>query len=260
MAQILARGRWQRTPARTAGGARGKSIDTSASAAMWISPPSTNGAAEMPAISQNRLCMRSSTNAASGRLEASTLINLLHHLRVDVDRELAARVVDDPHMEHRGHAHIDRPDGTCGCRCHQAELEPDWRDADVLMLVPRRERAAGVGAELADSLHLKHRAEQHRAMFAVRVDESLRMPGVHHIARMELARVNHMGGRHVFRPPGPVSRRPRVVPIAIWSDRRERFVVEPLCRGNLLWRRNVVRRLQEGARMSMLGVGPGQAA
>ena len=74
---------------------------------MKISPASANGAAETPAMSQKMLCIRSRTNAASGRLDTSALINLLHHLRVDVDGESTAWVVDDPHVEHRGHADVD---------------------------------------------------------------------------------------------------------------------------------------------------------
>src|SRR5690242_2154998 len=95
------------------------------SAAMKSSPPSANGAAASPAMSQETLWRSISTNAASGRLEVSGLVNRLHHLGIDVDRERAARVVHDPHVQHRRRADADRAERTCGRRRQKTELEAE---------------------------------------------------------------------------------------------------------------------------------------
>src|SRR5438309_6367647 len=190
---------------------------SSARPAMKTSPASANGAAEIPAMSQKVLCISSRTNAASGRLDASALINLFHHLRIDVDGERTAWVVDDPHVQHRRHADVDRADGTgCG-RSHQAELESERREADVLMLVPCGERAAWVGTELADVLHLEHRAEQHGPVLGVGVDQTLRAARVHHVARVDVALV-HPVRRGGVLGAGTVACGPRRVPVAIGPE------------------------------------------
>src|SRR4029077_4673253 len=117
-------------------------------------------------------------NAASGRVDAvSSLINLLHHLWVDVDRELSAGVVDDPDVQHRGRADVDRPERARRAGGHQAELEAERREADVLVLVPRGERPTGIGTEHAEPLHLEHRPEKHWPMLAVCVYQALRALG-----------------------------------------------------------------------------------
>src|SRR5207302_2720520 len=161
IAMPLARRRRQRTPMASMHVPRASSSVATTSPAMWISPPRTNGAAERPAISQNRLCRRRSTNAASGLLDgASGLINSLDHLVVDVDGKRAAWVVHDPDVQHRRSGDVDRTQGTGRRRVHEAELEAERCEADVFVLVPCGERTAGVRSEVADVLHLEHRTEQ----------------------------------------------------------------------------------------------------
>src|SRR5690348_11430705 len=132
--------------------------------AMWTSPPSANGAAEMPAISHARLWRSRSTNAASGREETSEessgRIDPPHDLLVDVDRERAGGVGHDPDVQHRRGADVDRTERARRRRRHQAELDAERREAHVLVLVPCGQRAARVRPELADVLHLEHRAEE----------------------------------------------------------------------------------------------------
>src|SRR5438128_2692772 len=77
---------------------------------------------------------------------------------IDVNREWPCRVVDDPNVQHRRRAYVDGPDGTDRERRHQAELEPEGREADVLVLVPCRQWSAGIRSELVQAWHLEHRA------------------------------------------------------------------------------------------------------
>src|ERR1700680_3402676 len=84
----------------------------------------------------------------------STPVHGRDHGRIDVHRKRAPRGLQEPDVEHRGHADVDRTKRARGEWRHQAELESEWRDADVLVLVPRRQRAAGIGAELIDVLTL----------------------------------------------------------------------------------------------------------
>src|SRR5207249_870703 len=107
---LRARRRRHRTPIASISVASASSIVTTPSAAMKTSPPSANGRAEMPAISQNSACMSSITKAASGRDEALALINLPHQLLVEVDGKRARGVVDDPDVQHRGRRDVERTD------------------------------------------------------------------------------------------------------------------------------------------------------
>src|SRR5437879_2546530 len=230
---------------------------SSARPAMKTSPASANGAAEIPAMTQKMLCISSSTNAASGRLDASALINLLHHLRVDVYGEWAARVVHDPHMQHRRHADVDRAEGARRGQGHQAELDAERREADVLMLMPCGERTARVGTELSDVVHLEHRADQHGPVLGVGVNETLRAARVHHVARVDVALVHPVRGGGVLRA-GTIACGPRRVPVAIWRDGGHSFVVQLFRSPHLFGRCCVVRVLQDRARVSVLRIGPRQ--
>src|SRR4029077_4436146 len=97
----------------------------------------------------------------------------------DVDRERTAlRVVDDPDVQHRRRGHVDGSQRTRRVGGHQAELEPDQGEADVLVLMPRSEGTTGVWSEGADALHLKHRTEQHWPVMCVGVHEALWMVGI----------------------------------------------------------------------------------
>src|ERR1700681_3897331 len=93
-------------------------------------------------------------------------------------------------MEHRGDADVDRADRTGPEWRHEAELEPERCEADVLVLMPRGERAAWVRAELADVLHLEHGADQDGAVLRVGVDEALRTLRVHHVPCVDIALVH----------------------------------------------------------------------
>src|SRR5438552_4596885 len=104
--------------------------ENAASKSMYTSPPSTKGSAEMPARSQNVACMRSKTNAASGRLLAFTSfmsscpVDCSHNRGIDFDREWSAfRVVDDPHVQHRRLGHVDRSQRTRRVRRHKAVFD-----------------------------------------------------------------------------------------------------------------------------------------
>src|SRR5207245_3193562 len=253
IAMPLARRRRQRTPMASMHVPRASSSVATTSPAMWISPARTNGAADRPAINQKRLCSRSRTNAASGRPEgASALINSLDHLLVDVDGKRSTWVVDDPHVQHRRSGDVDRTQWTRRRRRHEAELEAEWREADVLVLMPRGQGTAGVRPEIADVLHLEHRPEQDGTVFRVRVDETLWMFGVHHIGRVDVALVHPVGRRQALRTTRPKSRIPRLVPIAIGCDRDDGLAVSLLRRGLLPGCGDVVGLLQARTHVAAL--------
>src|SRR4029077_18425032 len=130
MAQRRARFRRHRIPMASRHVAMASRSEARPSPSMKGSPAMANGNAEMPATVHSSACMRSSTNAASGRLDVTEYalgaINSLHHLRIDVHRERSALgVVDDPHVEHRRGADVDRTEGARRERGHEAELEAD---------------------------------------------------------------------------------------------------------------------------------------
>src|SRR5438552_15491100 len=161
IAKPLARRRRQRTPIASMHVPRASSSVATTSPAMWISPPRTNGAADRPAISQERLFSRSRTIAASGRPDgASALINSLDHLLVDVDGKRSTWVVDDPHVQHRRSGDVERAQWTRRRRRHEAELEAEWGEADVFVLMPRGQGTDGVRPVISDVLHLAHTHEQ----------------------------------------------------------------------------------------------------
>src|SRR6202049_2674838 len=129
-------------------------------------PASTNGKADMPAIAQKVACISRRMNADSGRLVCLSMpLTPVHgrdHGRIDVHRKRAPRGFVEPHVQHRRHADVNRAKRAHRVRRHEAELKTDRREANVLVLVPCRQRPAGVGAELIDVLHLKHRSQEPR--------------------------------------------------------------------------------------------------
>src|SRR5947207_8470453 len=187
------------TPNHTVTAASSNVKSPSKAIAGW--PGSAATKPEIAARPQAAAWIRSSTNTVSARpaLRASGTLDGPDHALVEIDGEGAAGVGHDPDVQHRGHGHADRPQGTAGIG--RLQVETGRAEADVLVLVPRGQRPARSRAEIADLAALEHGAYQHRPLPAGHIHQPLRVVGIEHRAGFDQGVVDPVhGARRSLRP------------------------------------------------------------